>query len=104
MAQQNESSSSDDDSDSESESDDDLILVDELKKPKPKKQFKRRNVNVVQMEETDEKLTCQLPQPKDQMVSSSLMNKFLEADKADEQAWLYFTTTTVKTNTRHWYH
>ena len=87
MAQQNESSSSDDDSDSESESDDDLILVDELKNPKPKKQFKRRNVNVVQMEEKDdEKLTCQLPQPKDQMVSSSLMNKFLEADKADEQA------------------
>ena len=93
MKQQNQSSdSSSDDSDSESESDDDLILVDELKKApsKPKKQFKRRNVNVVQMEETDDRLTCQLPQPKDEMVTSSLMNKFLEADKADEQAWPLF--------------
>ena len=64
--------------------------VDELKpveKTKPKRPFKRRNLNVTSEENTEtasEIVSEALPQPKDAMVSNSLLNKFLEADKLDE--------------------
>ena len=64
-----------------------LCKVDELKpieKPKPKRPFKRRNMNVTSEETASEIVSEALPQPKDAMVSSSLLNKFLEADKLDE--------------------
>ena len=65
-----------------------LCKVDELKpieKPKPKRPFKRRNMNVTSEETTASEIVSEaLPQPKDAMVSSSLLNKFLEADKLDE--------------------
>ena len=80
------SSSSGSDSDSGSDDDDDLILVDELKPTKPKRTFKRRNGNVTQNDDDENgtKMSQQLPQPKDAMLTSDLMNKLLEADKLDE--------------------
>ena len=74
------SSSSDSDSgsdDDEADTDDDLILVDELKPSKPKRTFKRRNGNVTQNDDDYETgtLNQQLPQSKDAMLTSDLMNK-----------------------------